>query len=79
MTKEVAIQYLKSNRLKEVFPGLADAVDVAIKALTESETREIPPIEELYKAIPFPEDEKEAAFFVAGIAEAHKFLTKGTP
>ena len=44
--------------------------------LTKSETREIPNIEKLYKAIPFPDDEFEAAFFIAGIAEAHKFLTR---
>lgn len=37
---------------------------------------EIPLIVNLYKAIPFPEDEKESAFFVAGINEAHKYISK---
>ena len=33
-----------------------------------------PTIEECYKAIPFPTDERECAMFCAGIAEAHKFI-----
>ena len=36
----------------------------------------LPSIEECYKAIPFPEDDHEQAYFVAGIAECHKFIAR---
>ena len=36
----------------------------------------LPSIEECYKAIPFPEDDHEQAYFVAGIAECHIFIAR---
>lgn len=35
----------------------------------------IPTLEDCYKVIPFPRDEKESAFFAAGLAEMHKYLS----
>ena len=35
----------------------------------------LPDLDKCYQDIPFPEDEKECAFFVAGISELHKYLT----
>lgn len=36
----------------------------------------LPSLDDCYKEIPFPEDAKESAFFVAGLAEMHKYLGK---
>ena len=41
-----------------------------------SDNAKLPTIEECYKAIPFPSNERDCAMFVAGIAECHKFVSR---
>jgi hypothetical protein len=36
----------------------------------------MPLLDEVYKDIPFPTDERECAMFVAGIAECHKYISR---
>lgn len=56
----------KGNQTTVGQPLLKEAVGFLAK---------IPPLEECYKVIPFPKDEKESAFFAAGLAEMHKYLS----
>jgi len=37
--------------------------------------KKIPTIEECYKAIPFLDNEHDCSYFVAGIAECHKYIS----
>jgi hypothetical protein len=46
------------------------------KSTTNTGSPKLPTLEEAYKAIPFPEDERECAMFVAGLAECHKFICR---
>jgi len=48
----------------------------APSASTNTGSPKLPSIEECYKAIPFPEDDHEQAYFVAGIAECHIFIVR---
>lgn len=34
----------------------------------------LPTIDEVYKAVPFPEDERECAMYVAGLADCHQYI-----
>ena len=54
------------ERIKKLVEGLPQADNSAMPKL--------PTVEECYKVIPFPEDERGCAMFVAGIAECHKFI-----
>jgi len=41
---------------------------------TNTGSPKLPTMEEVYRAIPFPEDERECAMFVAGLAECHEYI-----
>lgn len=41
---------------------------------TSTGSPKLPTIEEVYKAIPFPEDERECAMYVAGLADCHQYI-----
>lgn len=55
---------------------LANALEIIVAQFTPTNSAmlKLPTIEECYRAIPFPSDERECAMFVAGIAECHKFV-----
>ena len=48
-----------------------------IKKLRETKKEVLPSLDTCYKDIPFPECEKECAFFVAGLSEMYKYIKDG--
>lgn len=51
-----------------------EALEAQNSTSTNTSSPKLPDIEECYKKIPFPEDERESAFFCAGLAEMYKFI-----
>jgi len=55
---------------------VAPYIKEAVKTSHNTGSPKLPSIEECYKAIPFPEDNHDQAYFVAGIAECHIFIAR---
>lgn len=47
---------------------------VAQKPSTNTGSPKLPTIKEVYKAIPFPEDERKCAMYVAGLADCLQYI-----
>ena len=64
------------SMLKEIGVLKTENEELKKRLLTSHNTGspKLPTIDECYKAIPFPEDAREAAMFCAGIAECHKVI-----
>jgi len=75
--KEIPLILEYSDDGRYAWPERWALLEAKVEKLTSTNTSspKLPDIEELYKAIPFPKDEKECAMFCAGLAEAHKFIT----
>ena len=65
MVESKSGEYVKFSDIKDI-----------LKTPTNKQMVQLPELEELQKAIPFPEDEQECAYFCAGLAEAHKFIAR---
>ena len=74
-SKNAEIEKLKKHKV--ILYNIKAKQQKEIKKLKEALEEVLPSLDTCYKDIPFPEDEKECTFFVAGLTEMYKYIKDG--
>jgi len=77
VVKHALLDGMSSKAVWDSFDRIKKFIDESQNTSTNTDSPKLPTLEEVYKAIPFPEeDARECAMFVAGLAECHKFICR---